>query len=70
MNYIPISWEDFTPHALPKHYLYHRKGTPRRSLCQDYISLDTETSNNNNKETMPIYTELIRNKEVSHKSRS
>ena len=59
MNYIPISWEDFTPHALPKHYLYHRKGTPRRSLCQDYISLDTETSNNNNKETMPVFTELM-----------
>ena len=48
MEYIPISWEAFTPHALSKHYLYHKKGTPKRTLAKDYICLDTETSTNIN----------------------
>ena len=46
MEYIPISWDAFTPHALSKHYLYHKKGTPKRTLAKDYICLDTETSTN------------------------
>lgn len=59
MDYIPVSWEDFTPHALKKHYLYHKKGTPKRSLCTDYICMDTETSSNINEERLPLYTELM-----------
>ena len=59
MEYIPISWEVFTPHALKKHYLYHKKDTPKRTIAQDYICLDTETSSNINIEQMEVPTELL-----------
>ena len=61
MEYIPISWEDFTPHTLKKHYLYHKKDTPKRTIAQDYICLDTETSSNidQDDESMEVPTELL-----------
>lgn len=39
-----VSWGNFTPHKLSKHKLWHDVGTPSRSVCVDYICLDTETS--------------------------
>lgn len=61
MEYIPISWEDFTPHALKKHYLYHKKDTPKRTIAQDYVCLDTETSSNIDSmdDDMEMPTELL-----------
>ena len=39
-----VSWDQFEPHALPVYKLWHPKDTPAKSIIQDYICLDTETS--------------------------
>lgn len=45
-KYEYVSWDDFYPKPLPKYNLFHKKGTPKRTLAKDYMCLDTETSHN------------------------
>lgn len=52
MQYEYISWKDFEPGVIEKRL---SPGKSKKSICKDYMSLDTETSTDEEKENAWIY---------------
>lgn len=55
MAYTYISYKDFKPAAMAKKILPHGKDQPAKAFCKGYISLDTETSKNEDETIGWIY---------------